>query len=254
VIAAAPDPFGREVPVLSDWVTARVGFDRRWDGGPRLGLVAPLAARLSGTGVDGVASSRSRETSAFSIGDPTIHAGFDFTVADLRAAVLERVQLPLGQEGSFVSHRGLTFAPGIALATTLRGFTVALEVGARLRAPERFGDVHFGSEGLLGLGVSRELGKGFSLAIEGFASPALTADESRSASGGRTQVRRIPAEVLVSGSFRMERQRVTLGAGTSLPVSTLRDGTGTETIGGPPGAALRLSLRFEQTIESHLLF
>ena len=103
----------------------------------------------------------------------------------------------------------------------------------------------FGSEASAQLGSSHDFGAGLSLSVEGLVHPALAQDESTTEGRGAIRLRRVPAELLVSGQLAGKNERLVLGAGTSLPLSERVGGNGRETFAGPPGAPFFLTLRVE---------
>jgi hypothetical protein len=251
VVAASPDPYGREVPVLTDWAQLALGADAVLS--PlRLGFHVPVAVRLSGTGVDGVASVRSNSGVNASFGDPEVNVAFPFRLWGLDGGVIQRLTIPLGTAGSFAAHAGPRYAPVISLTKQFADTLLGAELGLRLRAAERFGDLRFGSEATAQVGVSQRLFHGFSLALEGSLHVALARDETITESGTTIRVRRMPAETLASVQFESEHERLTLGVGTSVPLTQRAVGRGPgvgqerETISGPPGAPLHVALRVER--------
>lgn len=245
-VAASPDPFGREVPILSDWLTAALGFDFAAQPGLRFGANLPLALRLSGTGTTGLASVHADESDAVGVGDPEVLSSLTFALAGARAGVVQRITLPLGSAGSFLAHHGIRYAPSLSLAGDVSRLTFAVEVGARLKTSERFGDVRFGSEALLGAGVSSDLGRGLALAVEGLVLPALARDESTTSEAGVVRIRRVPAELIASLSWQHDSTRVMFAGGTSVPLTDRTSPSGSETLAGPPGPSLRVAVRAEQ--------
>lgn len=246
VVVASPDPFGREVAVLSDWLTATLGGDFEARPGLRFGAGVPLSLRLAGTGVAGVASIHGDASDAFGLGDPELRSSLRFALGRLRAGVVQRLSLPLGSAGSFLAHDGPRYAPSLSLAGDWARLTWTLEFGARLRASQRFGDVRFGSEGFVGVGVAAALGAGLSIALEGFALPSLARDEVVTGDDTPVHLRRVAAQVLGSVAWQRGPSRAVLGAGTSLPLTDRTSGSTSERLSGPPGAALRVTLRLEQ--------
>lgn len=244
VVAASPDPFGREVPVLSDWLGLSAGADAQV-ARLRLGARLPFAVRLSGTGSDGVASTHADDAVRATVGDPELAASFPFAAWGWQGGVVQRLTLPFGAEGSFVAHAGPRYAPGVSLARDFAGTLLAIELGVRLRRAERFGDVRFGSEVTAQAGVSQRLGRGFSVALEGLFHPALQRDETRDASGATVRVRRLPLELLASVQLASAHERLSVGVGTSLPLSERTAEGPPETFAGPPGAPLTLAVRAE---------
>jgi hypothetical protein len=138
------------------------------------------------------------------------------------------------------------YAPSLSLAGDVASFTWTVEIGARLKRNERFGDVRFGREGLVGAAVARDLGVGFSLAVESFVLPALSRDESVTGDETPVLIRRVPAEAIASLAWQHRGSRLVLGAGTSVPLTDRTSGTRRETLSGPPGAALRVAFGLEQ--------
>lgn len=245
VVVASPDPFGREVPVLGDWLTASLGGDVEVHRGLRLGAGVPLSLRLSGTGVAGVAALEGYDGDAVGIGDPELRGSLLFTRGALRAGAVQRVTLPVGQSGSFLAHGSARYAPSLALAGDLGVSTWAVELGARLRRSESFGDVRFGSEALVAAGLAVRLGAGIALGSECIVLPALARDETRT-TDGTVALRRVATELMGWLAWQREGARAVLGIGTSLPLTERASGSDVETLSGPPGEALRIALRLEQ--------
>jgi hypothetical protein len=246
VVVASADPFGREVPVLGDWLTATLGGDLEASPGLRLGAGVPVSVRMSGTGVAGVASLHGDERDAAGFGDPELRSSFAFTGGAVRAGMVQRLTLPLGQSGSFLAHGSARYAPSFALAGDVGVSTWALELGARLRRSESFGDVRFGSEALIAAALAVRLGADFTLGSECVVLPALARDETRARDGTVVRLRRVATEVMGGVAWQRQRTRAVLGIGTSLPLTERTSSSGADTVSGPPGAALRVALEFEQ--------
>jgi hypothetical protein len=205
----------------------------------------PFALRLSGTGAAGITSSHAESGVSFAFADPELTVTLPFEFAGLEAGVIQRLTLPLGSRGSFAAHGGPRYAPVLSLTRAFGATLLAVEVGARLRSAERFGDVTFASEASGQLGVSHRFGRGFSMTVEGLVHPALTRDESSTETGLSTRIRRIPAELLATAQLEGDDGRLLLGVGTSLPLSERAEGDERETFAGPPGAPLFVTLRID---------
>jgi hypothetical protein len=248
--APSPDPFGREVPLLTDWLTVSAliswQFQQRW----AVGLALPLSLPLSGTGLDGIASQRSQSPAAISLGDPDLVAHFTVLqraapAGALRLGVVQRLSLPLGSTESFLRHSGPRYAPSLAAAWDVDATTVGVELGARLRQRETLADTSFGSEAWFALGVSQRLPLDLAVAAEAWALPSLTRDEQRFLDGSTVRLQRVPSEWLLSVAWQHAQQRYALAVGSSLPL-TVREAAQSERFAGPPGPVLRVGVKVER--------
>ena len=61
-VAASPDPFGREIPILSDWGVVTLSGDTPIGTRVRLGGAMPASIVLAGTGLSGLNSIRDRKS------------------------------------------------------------------------------------------------------------------------------------------------------------------------------------------------
>lgn len=245
-VAASPDPFGREIPILSDWGVVTLSGDAPIGSRVRLGGALPASLVLSGTGLSGLTSTRGTAPNSFSFGDPELHGSFAFDLGGVRALVVQRLRLPLGAAESFISHQGVQYAPSFALAVDVDDTTLATELGVRLRNPQPLLDVTIGSEASVAFGVSQRIWHTLHVSVETLILPSLSRDEHR-VGQDFARTRRIPALWLASVSFSGEEHRVNLGAGSSIALSRRETASETTTESGPPGESLRIALRWERS-------
>jgi hypothetical protein len=246
VVAASPDPFGREIPILSDWGVVTLSGDTPIGKRARLGGALPASLVFSGTGLSGLTSTQGTAPDALSFGDPELHGSFAFELGDVRGLVVQRLRLPLGAAESFISHKGLQYAPSMAFALDLGDTTLATEFGVRLRNAQRLLDVTIGSEASVALGVSQRLWRSLLASVEALVLPSLTRDE-QAIGQGFSRYRRTPASWLASISVATDEHRVNLGAGSSIALSRRETASEVTTVSGPPGEVLRLALRWERS-------
>jgi hypothetical protein len=242
VQSAAPDPFGNETLVLDDWVPAHIGAAREL-GAVQFGVLLPLSLGTSGTGLAGV-TSRDQTSSVLGIGAPHLQVRHVHWFGDWALGVLQEVVLPFGHEQSFLGSRAWAYAPKATLQWTHQPFWFLASFGARFRTPVAFGPVRFGSEALIALGAGLDLTRHYAIALDSWLLPALQEDEQAYLSSV-TRTQRTPAEWLFSLAGHWQSLRVSVGAGTSLPLSREHSRSGSTTFAGPPGPRMRLQTRLE---------
>ncbi len=240
VTVASPDPFGNEVDVLDQWWTSQFYLARHWDVWG-VALVAPFSYG-TGRGADAIMA-RASSSSVSGFGDPHLVARFSRHFGSTWVAVTQRLAFPLGNSDSFLSARGLTYAPKLTARWRLRSFSLTSELGLRLRPATEFGNLRFGSELYGAVNAGWEFSRGSHLFVEWWATPSLTTDESDD--GIPRRVQRAPSEVMAAVSRQWGALDTLVGLGTSLPLSTEETATGQETFAGPPSPELRLHLQVE---------
>lgn len=252
-VAAAPDPYGNEIPVLDDWWTSQLFLSAPVAGlGPALGaaldlgLVLPISWGASGHGLPGV-TTRTGHGSVAGIGDPRLSLRFARELAGWHVGVTQEVTLPLGQEQTFLHTRSVGYAPKLGLEWRDVRWSWAFELGARLRRASPFVPVRFGSEALFASHASFGVTEHTQLAIEAWALPSLTRDEFTFPER-RVAIRRVPSELSLAVAQRLWDLTGLLAIGTSLPLSSQEDDGATSTVSGPPGPTLRLHLQIEGTL------
>jgi hypothetical protein len=244
-VAAAPDPFGNEIEVLDDWWTTQAFLSRRL-GRWALAVTLPASLGGSGRGKDSLVT-RGASGSVAGLGDPRLSLRINQRYETIQISVTQELSLPLGHAQTFLGARSLTYAPRIGVSTSWKDFWASAEVGARLRSATEFGPIRFGSEGFIALTTGAHLADSTLVFVEGWATPSLTRDESRSLAS-EVITRRVPAEILVGMSQALGATEAHLGVGTSLVLSEETDlATGKHTsFAGPPGPALRLQFQLER--------
>jgi hypothetical protein len=257
----APDPAGRDVPVVKDVIDVQLGAAYAPVRRVELSLVVPFAVARSGTGLAGV-TSQSGPGIGPAFRDLRLGAGYtllDVTLPDapVSVAVMPRmdVTLPTGDQDAFAGERGVVFAPRVAGGVTLGRFFVESELGARLRRTVEIGGARLGSE------VTASLGIGFDAASHGWLSIGLESwlraslesqDRGERAEVGSVQDGTLlPAEWMLSVQSRFADFALRAGAGTAIPLSTEKrqDDTGNEStthLGGVTAPDFRavFSLRY----------
>lgn len=248
-VAASPDPNGRELPIVDNWVSSQIlaewRLSKRW----RVGLRQPLSwGSLSGSTADPRSLDATRLPIAF--GDPALSVATAFAPF----SVLQRVTLPFGAPRSWLHQRAVSYAPAVAWDFDWQRWSFGALVGAHFRRASAYADIRFGVEGDLGLGAAYRLNVG-SISGELLSRPSWTRDESATARGS-SALRRIPTTWLIG--YQLSQQAVTgrIDLGGSLPLSTRQvtedDRSASATFSGPPGAdfQLRLTLSYSWTTDT----
>ena len=243
--AASPDPLGREIVVVDDWMTSHLRAAARLSDHWAVAAQQPLS----------FGSSSEQTGSASSLAGGGVQPGLGDTELSLLLQspawpllVSQRVSLPLGTARSFLRERGPSYAPSLALWLDRGTWILGALLGGHLRQTATFGDVRFGSELQLALGSAVRIDHA-SLALEVQALPSLTRDERRGQST-HSSLRRVPADWCLTWTQRLEPVRMSLGVGGSIPLTqrerTSLDASGaeirreTEVLSGPPGASFRV--------------
>lgn len=252
-VAAAPDPYGNEIPVLDDWWTSQLflstpvsvlgpAFGAALD----FGLVLPISWGADGRGLPGV-TTRAGHGSVAGLGDPRLSLRFVRELAGWHLGVLQDVTLPLGFEQSFLHAPSVGYAPKLGAEWRDARWSWAIELGARLRRASPFGPVRFGSEALLASHASFLAAEHTRLLIEAWSVPSLTRDEFTFPQR-RLTIRRVPTELSLAVAQQLGDLTGLLAIGTSLPLSPQEANGATSTVSGPPGPTLRLHLQIEGSV------
>jgi hypothetical protein len=224
LVAPGSDVEGRLVPVVRR--TTRLdlrlaaGLGRNLD----LTLTLPTAIHQTGSGPDALLSQAPEPLRSGGFGDPRLSARLQLPEALDQFAWAMRLELsvPLGDERAYVGSRSWTEALALNAQWSDSGVSVVSELGLRIAAPVRFGDVRLGSHLFWGLGLdvaplARDL---LHVTLEGYVRPSLqTSPTLESAVGHPSLV--MPAEWMLSVSSRPLPAELwfSLGAGTALPLS-----------------------------------
>ncbi len=226
--AASPDGDGRDVPLVEHVVDAQAlieaGLGRDLD----LGLALRLVPYQQGTGIDAARSRLAARLETTAVRDPLIGIGYQLfgqphTGLVPRLKWRTELSLPLGDAMSFAGERGPVLAPGLVADAALGRFTVAAEVGARLRRSVTLGNLRFGNQLTTGLGLSLEAVRNtLFVALEAGAAPGLTGQPTPTSDRGR-RPRLIPAEwALTVSAWLSKTCMLQLSGGTALPLSSER--------------------------------
>lgn len=233
--AASPDPFGREVPILDDWIVAEPFLV--WRLTPRWSVAAqqPVTLSQSGLGVSGVTTIDAPEPPV-AAGDTVLSASFSQALGATHLTLFagQRITLPTGHAQSFLKEQGPSYSPSLALHYTLDSLTLGALAGLQLRRAVSFGELRFGPEAILGAGAAVSLGQA-TLGTEFHLRPALLSDV---AAPGAVR-HRLPATLLLNLGYPTADIRLGLSLGTSLPLSRVA-GSGDQG-SGPPGSVFRLN-------------
>jgi len=254
LVAPSPHPEGREVPAVELTSTlslaARYGLGRRMD----VTLALPLVPYQSGTGAEGVTAQHASSLRSTTIRDPRV--GFLTTLvgaernAPLALGSRLEIVLPFGEAAAFAGASGLTVAPAFAAELARGRFSLALDLGLRLRPAVSFGTVREGSEAVvaLGAGVTLIQAPVVALTLEAFARAGLAAPPV----GAPEDARNLPAEWLLGARFQprpSSRWSAALGGGSGLPVSELGGDSPEGAVLGVTAPTLRLVAAFRYAFE-----
>jgi hypothetical protein len=236
IVAASPDPSGREIRVLDDVLDGSV--HGAYAPAPHLELLlaVPFTIARSGTGVGGITTQAPTSAGGAALGDVRVGAGhdlFDTRSDDLVVHGMSRLQLALPTGGDLAGSRGPTVAPSFVFDGSIGAFDIATEHGLRLRAASDLGGSRLGSQWFSSLGVGfRPLASGrLAFALEAFLLPSLISQQHTLPDGTRVEATLVPAEWMLSVRTRPVKElTLKLGAGTSIPLSeeTRRRPDGTE--------------------------
>jgi len=254
LVAPSPHPEGREIPVVDLTSTlslaARYGLGRRMD----VTLAVPLVPYQHGTGAEGVTSQQASSLRSTTLRDPRI--GFLAVLvgaepgAPLAIGSRLELALPLGEAGAFAGASGLTVAPAFAAEFTPGRFSLALDLGVRLRPAVSFGTVREGSEAVVAVGAGLTLLRApvLALSLEAFARAGLAAPPV----GAPEDASNVPAEWLAGARFQPELGSpwsVAFGGGSGLPVSKLGGNSAEGAVLGVTAPTLRLVGTFRYAFE-----
>lgn len=238
LVAASPDPYGRDVRVVDDLLQAEPSFAASPLRHLELSGTLPLSAARTGTGLTGVTSTSGPELSTVALGDARLAVAHELVLrpadAPPRFRAMTRLELALPTGGAFAGSRGVTVAPGVVASARVGPVSFGAEQGARLRATSELGDARLGSQLVEKLGIAASVvdrGR-LSLALEGFLLPSLVSQGGTLRDGTRiTSSTLIPAEWMLSARSIAGPLHLQLGLGTALPLSgeTRRHPDGTET-------------------------
>lgn len=244
-VAASPDPHGRQLRLIENWLTAHIGL--AFQPLPRLevALVQRLSLAQRGLGTQALVSRRAGSPAAL-FGDGQLwarilllrRAGFDWVL-------LQRWTLPWGAGESWL-HGSFTYAPALEWRVTLLPWVqTGARLGVRLRPTARQGRARFGSEAEAQLQWRFRLHAQWALGGALTVLPALAKDEFATATAVQ-RVRRVPAEVSLDSTVDLGALLLQLGSAVSLPLSAEESNSGGARYAGPPGALWRLWLRVER--------
>lgn len=237
IVAASPDPKGREIRVLDDVFDGSVHGAYAPTPHLELLLAVPFTIARTGTGVGGITTQAPTSAGGAALGDVRVGAGHDLFAArsdDLVVHGMSRLQLALPTGGDLAGSRGPTLAPSFVFDGSIGAFDIATEHGLRLRAASDLGGTRLGSQWLSSLGIAfRPLAGGrLAFALEAFFLPSLVPQRHTLPDGTRAFGTLVPAEWMFSLRARPATElTLKLGAGTSIPLSeeTKRRPDGTET-------------------------
>jgi hypothetical protein len=228
LVAPAPHPEGRDVPVVdfTSGATLGVGFGLL----PRLdaSVALPFVVYQSGTGVEGITSQNGPPIRAQAIRDPRLSVAYALVEppddSGFAAGARIELTLPLGDSAALAGAASPTLAPGVAASFGAGRFTLAADASLRLRRAVRFGNVERGSEIVAGVGFSARLfarpllAPGVELSLRPSLVGAAPGDPARSSD--------LPAEWLASVRLKPcgQDDRVTIiaGGGAAVPLSSAR--------------------------------
>ena len=226
---SSPDSGGRDVHVVDYAQDLSLSFALGLV--ERLELTATLPARLyqNGAGAGGLDSQSASSVAPTVLRDPRLALAYSFDdllrMPELGARAALEASLPFGDEAAFAGERGVVLAPSLTFGARFERVATRLELGARLRESSDYGDVHFGDQGLIALGVGGDVftrGLLF-VSVEAFALPPLGSNRAPTASSTLTAERWFPAEWLLAASttFRPHGQwQLSASFGTGLPFSS----------------------------------
>lgn len=227
LVAASPDPEGREIRVIDHRVDAAL----LWAYSPHerleLTLVTPMVLHQTGAGAEGVTSQNGPPIAPVAAGDPRVGAAYALAVPDraraasgLAVKAKAELALPLGDEQAFAGEDSFVFAPGLAASVEHGIFFAGAELGARLRKTVHIATASLGTQlvSALGAGVDILPEERLSFGAEAWLMPTLV-DQERA----RAEALLAPAEWLVSFRSAPLSDRaflLQLGGGTGIPVSS----------------------------------
>jgi hypothetical protein len=248
VVAAAPDPYGDQIRVVGDWLPARALFSMGWRD-LEFGAVLPFGFGASGTGLAGV-TTRTEASSLSGMGAPRLAVRFARRFGNFQLAATEQLVLPLAATGTFLGSNGFGYAPALLGQWDGARAWLSASLGLRLARSSAFGPSRFGSSAALAMNTGVHVSQRVKLFAETLVLPALNEDDFSYPSAKRYSWR-IPAELLLGARLDTSQLRVSLGAGTSLPLTRehveYADGSSATTsrYAAPPSPALRIELRVE---------
>jgi hypothetical protein len=250
VVAASPDPSGRELGAVDSVTGVTVGgayvpFERF-----SVGLAVPAVLHQTGTGLSGITGRELVALEPTVLRDPRLHFAVDVlpapnagglgVVAGLDALV------PLGASGSFAGERGFAASPWAAALLHQGVWFAGLELGARLRPSVPIAGMSIGSQGSVALGTGVRSGDdAFGIAVEARALPNLGGTTRETPDGTRVAELPVPSEWMLNGWASLAPDLVvTLGFGGGIPFGrrTLRPPGGeaeTEWITAPTTPSFR---------------
>ena len=252
LVAPAPHPDGREVPVVENTSTLTLGARYGLGYGLDAGVVLPIVPYQNGTGAEGVTSQHGAGLAPATLRDPRLEFGATLLGrspdAPLAIGTRLAIGLPLGASTALSGYAGLSVSPGVAAELRLARFTLAADAGVRLHGAVDFGNVSEGSEASFALGVAFEILRAPELGVglEASLRPHLTSPPP----GAAADTFDLPAEWLASVHFSPAPRApfsVFFGAGSGLPLSYAAEpGTPREATLGVTSPAFRgvLAVRY----------
>lgn len=222
--APSPDPEGRSVPLVEHIVDTQALFAAGLGHGFELSSALRLVSYQAGSGIDAARSRSESSLAPSAIRDPLF--GFAYRLLASRPPARRYAlklrsdfSLPLGDPESFASEPGSVLAPAMTFQWEAGRFSVAADLGLRLRPSVTLADVRYGSQLTIGAGVSfaaiREtlFVAAEATALPGLASPPTTPDAA--------ETRWIPGEWAITVSFYGSATYSVLGSfGGGLPLSS----------------------------------
>jgi hypothetical protein len=220
--APAPDPAGRELPLIRRVTTltvlGAVGVGARSEAT----MAVPWTVSQEGLGLEGITSQSGNALPKRPLRDPRL--GFATVlwryrgVAEANLGSRYTVAIPLGDAAALAGDRGVVGAPSFTMDLRLGRLFAGTEVSARLRQPTRLADVRLGTQLVVASGIGFEVIEdgGLTLSGEFFAAPTLVEQPVDSSAFA-------PAEWLISASAKPLGARgpsISLATGGGLPVST----------------------------------
>jgi hypothetical protein len=254
LVAPAPHPDGREVPVVENTSTLAFGARYGLGYGLDLGVVLPIVPYQNGTGAEGVTSRESSGLTSTTLRDPRVE--FAAALAGRRPSDVLAVgtrlvlALPFGSSSALAGYAGPTVAPGVGAELRFDRLTFAGDFGLRFRKAVNFASVRRGSEASVALGAAFEILKSPALGVglESSLRPQLAGRPPEVTSDSVD----LPAEWLASLHFAPRESgpwSLFLAAGSGLPFSYANDpGTPRETTLGVTAPAFRAVLAVRHTL------
>ncbi|HEU5073509.1 MAG TPA: hypothetical protein VFU02_05040 [Polyangiaceae bacterium] len=229
--APSPDGAGREVSLVEHVVDTQALFAAGLGSGFELTSALRLVAYQEGSGIGAARSRASSDPSlaTSAVRDPLFGIAYTLVAPHLptrRHSLKLRsdFSLPLGDSQSFASEPGGVVAPAVTFQWQAGRFSIAGDVGLRLRPSATLADVRYGNQLSVASGLAVEvLTDMLSIAAEATALPGIG---SQPTTPDSAETRWIPAEWALTVSFFCgEVYSLLASAGGGLPLSSRSGGT-----------------------------